>query len=74
MLTVPVPCISHDMTRDYEGTGVLCNASKKRIWDLFSLDLLNKHLEETPDSSELRQLMETRSNDKNKPFRLGTRD
>ncbi|XP_063674984.1 cilia- and flagella-associated protein 65-like isoform X2 [Bolinopsis microptera] len=48
--------------------GILCNASKKRIWDLFSLDLLNKHLAEAPDPTELRQLMETRSNDRTKPF------
>ncbi|KAL5256774.1 hypothetical protein ACHWQZ_G011893 [Mnemiopsis leidyi] len=53
---------------DIRSVGILCNASKKRIWDLFSLDLLNKHLAEAPDPAELRQLMETRSNDRTKPF------
>ncbi|XP_063674986.1 cilia- and flagella-associated protein 65-like isoform X4 [Bolinopsis microptera] len=53
---------------DIRSVGILCNASKKRIWDLFSLDLLNKHLAEAPDPTELRQLMETRSNDRTKPF------
>ena len=58
-----------DLIFDNKVPGILCNASKKRIWDLFSLDLLNKHLAEAPDPTELRQLMETRSNDRTKPFR-----